>query len=114
MNMSVMHLPCGHISDQTDGDSTCPVCDCSTEVDIDISDTISTSNTYKCSEPVCNAKRTTFFFPCLCHPFCNSCAETYFERQRSGFERCPCCNELIENIYEMQPSLPDKVVTCGK
>ena len=114
MSVTVMHLPCGHMSDQLDCDSICPVCDDSTEEEFDITGSVCTTNTYKCSETVCNGKRTAFFFPCRCHPFCNSCATTYFERQRSGFERCPCCRELIENIYEMQPPSADTVVAGGK
>jgi len=97
-----MHLPCGHVSVAGDGILVCPVCDCSTEEQIDITSCVDSTNKLKCSEPVCSGKRTTFFWPCLCHPLCNSCAEDYFARQKSGLERCCECNASIENIYEMQ------------
>ena len=100
--MSVMHLPCGHVADSADGAYICPICESSTEEEIDVSGCLHTSNNLKYTEEKCLGKRTTFFFPCLCHPFCNSCTENYFERQKTGFERCYTCNELIENIYEMQ------------
>ena len=106
----VMNLPCGHVSAEGNGDRFCPVCDDSTEEEIDISSCVYTTNTLKCSEEFCSGKRTTFFFPCLCHPFCNSCAEDHFARQKTGFEKCFSCHEPIENIYEMHMPVSGTIV----
>jgi len=76
----------------------CPVCDCSTEEEIDVSSCIFITNVLKCSQEFCFGKRTTFFFPCLCH---NSCVEEHFASQKTGLEKCFCCQEPIENMYEM-------------
>jgi len=100
--LNVMHLPCGHLSVTGHCGLICPVCDASTEEEID-SGCINTTNLLKCSEEMCSGTRCTFFWPCLCHPFCNSCAEDHFACQKTGREKCPCCGELIENIYTIEP-----------
>jgi len=107
----VMHLPCAHVScaedvttaDLLDGgkfESLCPICLSSTEEQVDVTQCLSTIETQKFAQEVCSKLPKTFFWPCQHNFFCQSCAETHFECEKTGREKC-LCGELIEGIYTM-------------
>jgi len=96
----IMHLPCGHLSFEGNFGCVCPECLCSTEEEFDVTKCLSTIKTQKCAQQVCSKLPMTFFWPCQHNFFCQNCAETHFECEKTGRERC-LCGELIEGIYTM-------------
>ena len=113
-NTFIMHMPCSHISTTFPGnfvsDSICPKCLSSTDEELDVTKCLSTIETQKCAEAVCSKQPKAFFWPCQHNFFCQNCAETHFERQKTGRERC-LCGESIEDIYTMITTDQDNETT---